>query len=727
MSVLIPVVFGFVVMCGIGIPRTVVAFEPSTDQVETNSVVEEHAPPNNLIEKYRLLSDSPFEKSILDTVFGLSWYQKFYIFSSVRKFFKFSDIATHILSKRIDIVFQKLVDAVYFSSNNNINNNINNNNNYNDDKMSDNILLKPSINESIEDFKNETLPCQVCMVLKIIAPLKVLPKKTCKFFNFCITSDKATSAATDAVAATSAAIDAAAATSAATDAAAAATDAAAKDDSKIASDDENDSMFHNENKFIIKRIVTKKSNNNNNNNNNKNSAKSVLKIVHLADVHIEERYKEGTNVYCGLPVCCLEEWGKGPSGLFGDYRCNIPPRTFENFLEKVNGLNPDIIIFTGDVSPHTVWAETYESQMRCTNTTVNLLSKNLRGRNVYPVIGNHVFFAQLYRGFWITSTIHGRNWQILVEQIRLILNLVKDFYCGGYYSKMIHKNLKMITINGLYMYVHNYYNVWNHETLLLPPEVKKMKQFLEDELKDARRNKNKVLLTFHNPFGTSDYIVSESIYMESIIRQYHDVIVLNPIYDKAGVPVSVQLVSPSVSTSNYRNPTIRIYYLDSDSYQLLDYEQYLLNIMELKNLTMADVPNFNISNYIRLIYSCKSEYNMTDLSPVSWDSLIDRMNASKSLLLKYVNHYNVHVKNFTNVNRLDKRKHLCRVKNVHYDKYRNCVFDRDKWENPDFEIGIALTKRPPLMQPIVNTSDRVSGCCVVWMMMAVMSVLMMMW
>lgn len=66
----------------------------------------------------------------------------------------------------------------------------------------------------------------------------------------------------------------------------------------------------------------------------------VLKVLHLSDVHLDPLYVEGTNAICPEPLCCREQSGianisANAAGKWGDYRCDIPRRTFEHLLDHI--------------------------------------------------------------------------------------------------------------------------------------------------------------------------------------------------------------------------------------------------------------------------------------------------------------------------------------------------------------------------------------------------------
>ena len=63
-------------------------------------------------------------------------------------------------------------------------------------------------------------------------------------------------------------------------------------------------------------------------------------VLHISDVHLDLSYKVGTNVDCGMPMCCMNftemanETSKG-AGYWGEYYCDTPVWTFEDMLSQI--------------------------------------------------------------------------------------------------------------------------------------------------------------------------------------------------------------------------------------------------------------------------------------------------------------------------------------------------------------------------------------------------------
>jgi hypothetical protein len=154
--------------------------------------------------------------------------------------------------------------------------------------------------------------------------------------------------------------------------------------------------------------------------------KKVMKIVHLADLHIDYDYKIGIlTAYVDYPVynwnsvinsrdiilgtkadcdnevlCCQEksgypEQGKNISGagLFGDNRkCDAPIEVLYmalNHIKKVHGSEIDIIYMTGDLVPHNIWYSTKADNAATIQGVSRVLDEFFPSAIVVPCLGNH--------------------------------------------------------------------------------------------------------------------------------------------------------------------------------------------------------------------------------------------------------------------------------------------------------------------------------------------------
>ena len=131
----------------------------------------------------------------------------------------------------------------------------------------------------------------------------------------------------------------------------------------------------------------------------KDGSSSTLKAVHLSDIHLDDTYKVGTLVDCGMDEtgCCREAYGypkKGQQGAreWGEYDCDTPEKTVENTLDYIaNVVKPDILFWTGDNSPHDTWEQSNELVANYTIKLTQMIKDKFAstGTTIVPIQGNH--------------------------------------------------------------------------------------------------------------------------------------------------------------------------------------------------------------------------------------------------------------------------------------------------------------------------------------------------
>jgi len=118
--------------------------------------------------------------------------------------------------------------------------------------------------------------------------------------------------------------------------------------------------------------------------------------VHYSDVHVDFDYVVGTNAKCTMPLCCRLENGypKNPedgAGLWGSYECDPPHNTVTSMFEYIRDvIEPDVLFWTGDMTPHNVWENTNEEVIMY-QYVISKEMQELFGDKfmVYPIQGNH--------------------------------------------------------------------------------------------------------------------------------------------------------------------------------------------------------------------------------------------------------------------------------------------------------------------------------------------------
>ncbi|KAK3098121.1 hypothetical protein FSP39_016346 [Pinctada imbricata] len=353
--------------------------------------------------------------------------------------------------------------------------------------------------------------------------------------------------------------------------------------------------------------------------NSKATSSNIVRVLQVSDIHMDIKYKEGSPAKCDFFLCCRGgSNGTGKAGKYGTYGCDLPRRTVDVVLKNIRKLRPkpDLIIYTGDSPPHDVWDQSYAGQLKTDRLVIKRLTKVLHGIPVLPALGNHGTFPQnLYSPddpyFKKLNKKLANHWRGLFPERS---SQWRSIVAGAYYSYNVRPGLRVISINTQFWYTFNFYTL----TINKAKVYRKHLKFIRMHLRKARKRKEKVILMGHIPPGDVGSItLAYGDFHTEMVNKFHDVIVLqvsarDDIDDVRGV----LFIAPSVTTYSKTNPSFRMYHLDGSSYQLLDYEQYFMNLTAANDFG-------NIS--MKKLYSAQSEYNLTDMSPESFLTLSKRL------------------------------------------------------------------------------------------------------
>ena len=350
---------------------------------------------------------------------------------------------------------------------------------------------------------------------------------------------------------------------------------------------------------------------------NKNS--SVLRMIQITDIHYDERYIENGTIYCDTPLCCHEKisnYSRIKSGKFGGERnCDTNLNTLKSFVEQAYRLEPDFIIWTGDNTEHDAWNSTQDEVYRATETIKNNIDAVFGNAiPVYPVIGNHEVYPN---DLWESGNekIFGRLADIYKDYF-FEDQAYESFSKYGYYTeKHPNTNLRIVALNCLYCDSVNYHHLSTNHT-----EAKKEFIWLENVLREAEKNNEFVYILDHFPINGDFQLVECSKRLRAIFDRF-DYIIRgyfsghNHLDDVAPVKryfeprpiININYIAPSL-TANLGDgifPSFRQYYIDSDTKQIIDYDQYRFN------LTDANLKG-NVNWY--LSYTASELFNVSDLT-----------------------------------------------------------------------------------------------------------------
>lgn len=423
----------------------------------------------------------------------------------------------------------------------------------------------------------------------------------------------------------------------------------------------------------------------------------VVTIAQITDVHVELDYQEGSSNDCGLYVCCQAENTENTNaGYWGDYNCNVPQRTVQLFLDKIEqDLLPDYVIFSGDVPPHTMWEETFSSQYAATERLVEMMTSTFTNTRVLPTIGNHEMYPT---NLFSTKNMRTETVPLLIKFADLWKDIaqfdsssVESFQQYGHYTALLQPRLRILSIMTNYMYSANFYNAINRkpqtEDNLNDGEAIAVKQMIVDILTSARAANEKVILLGHHVVGGGDYIISEAKWFESLTANFSDIIILQLaghthtdefrlMFNDDGTTIqSMMYVSPSVDLHGTRNPSVRVYELNDTTWEVLDYTQYYFDLSAYSGATPEPV--------ITKLYSAREEYGLSNLNPQSWYALLFRFMNDESLILKHINNERARAGEPTaTCDSQCRLKHVCRQRYASYDRYLLCIRNFDPVTTP---------------------------------------------
>lgn len=94
--------------------------------------------------------------------------------------------------------------------------------------------------------------------------------------------------------------------------------------------------------------------------------------------------------------------------------------------------------------------------------------------------------------------------------------------------------------------------------------------------------------------------------------------------NKNKVPITIAYTCPSLTTYTYKNPGFRVYKMDPDTYKMLDYDQYYL---DLGKSNKQRIPIWEKS------YTFTEYYNVSSLSIRSHELLVNRITSVFNIII----------------------------------------------------------------------------------------------
>ena len=229
---------------------------------------------------------------------------------------------------------------------------------------------------------------------------------------------------------------------------------------------------------------------------------------------------------------------------------------------------------------------------------------------------------------WLFDLIHEQWGPWLPEANR-------DALKRGHFSTIVRPKLRLIAINNNYCYGTN---IWLlHSTDYFTEEL----HWFRNELALARENEEKVHVIAHIPSNDIKCFTGWAREYRKIVEEFAETIVavfnghthedeLNVYYSEEdpSKAIGVAFNGGSGTTFAFFNSNFKVYSVDAESYEVLDYDAWHYNLTEA-NLFPGQRPKWQKT------YSFREAYGVTDMSPHTLDGLVQRLGQDRDLLMTY--------------------------------------------------------------------------------------------
>ncbi|XP_031341314.1 sphingomyelin phosphodiesterase-like isoform X1 [Photinus pyralis] len=377
------------------------------------------------------------------------------------------------------------------------------------------------------------------------------------------------------------------------------------------------------------------------------TTEAPLKILHLTDIHYDPDYEIGSNANCNDMLCCQKGTKPNTSadeaGYWGSYPCDTPWHAVEDVLHQVieKHTTYDAIYFTGDIIKHSEWLTGIKTNTEEIIKVFDEFKAVFKGIPLFPTLGNHEPFpshqfssdsigaSSNLSTQWIYDLM-GKSWETWLPE-----DALQTVFKGGYYTVLVKPGLRLIALNNNVAYTYNNWLYFDDNDPL--GQLK----WLVEVLTESEAKGEKVHIISHVPSNDmfcfynwgKEYTRIVERFAHVIVGQFNghshddDFFVYFNSQNHSEV-VNVAYVGGSATTYTNSNPNYKIFDIDSNTYNVLNYETWIYNLTEA-NLTPKNPPRWY------KLYDIKSAYGLPSLNPADFTDLMERMAKDPELLQKF--------------------------------------------------------------------------------------------
>ena len=333
----------------------------------------------------------------------------------------------------------------------------------------------------------------------------------------------------------------------------------------------------------------------------------VLRMMQITDLHVDDQYRANCSATCLKPICCRENSTKNKteplSGKYGyEGKCDVPMDLFKSFVEDASKRNVDFIIWTGDNAPHDSWDNTQEHAYEIAQKIKDEIDNKFNNENtktpVFYCLGNHEKYPN--------DDFKDEEGVMLEKMSNIFSSYLDDeslatFKEGGYYSKKLgDTKLRIISLNCLVCDCFNFnlFNSSQHYTKI-------MFKWLEAELQKAENNGEYVYILNHFPLNGEFTLTECAKRFQALFDRYEytirgifsghthfdDVEGISAYFDPSKI-IHLNFVAPQLTTYSKKLPSYRIYTIDKETFEVLNYEQYRF---DLEKSNKEEKPYWNLA------------------------------------------------------------------------------------------------------------------------------------
>ena len=365
-----------------------------------------------------------------------------------------------------------------------------------------------------------------------------------------------------------------------------------------------------------------------------------LRALHVSDFHVDPRYVVDSEAACSGYPCCRADsynstlWSKPvfdvgtlpkenisePANYWGHYQCDPPWGLVAAGMQGISGITEkdgalDFGVFTGDLTTHDATNHISRDLVKYAEQSLfDMFHRHMGNATMVVALGNHDTspsdqtapaglpdgrgdqFSWNYEN--VASLVKSEGWgnDSTAESIR-------SHYAG--YSVSPRQGFRIIALNSDMWYKGNFFAYMN----LSNPDQSGMLRWFTDQLQEAEDRNERVWVVAHVLTGWNggDALDNPSNLIYHIVSRYSNTIAhlffghshedMFQLYYNAtnGNSTSASrksadvkahaFVGPSLTPLTNVQPSLRIYEVDPETYEVMDYHQYFTPISDFKNAT----------------------------------------------------------------------------------------------------------------------------------------------